>query len=100
FKGNEKRVRQSGFGDNIFQVDAQLDDGLGDLRPDAANDTVGAHQSGGGNRFQQMLRHQGVHHGNAADIDDRDVRAGLDDFFQQALHDDLGTGAVQSSDQR
>ena len=39
--------------------------------------------------LQQMLRHQGVDDGDAGDVDDRHLRAGLDDPLQQGLHDHL-----------
>ena len=38
--------------------------------------------------------------GHAGDVDDRDLRAGLHDALEQALHDDLGARAVQRADQR
>ena len=38
--------------------------------------------------------------GHAGDVDDRDLRAGLDDPLQQALHHDLRAGAVERADQR
>ena len=65
------------------QVDAEMDDRLRDLRPDAADDAVRAHQPGGRDRLQQMLRDQRVHGRHAGDVDDRDLGAGLDDPLQQ-----------------
>ena len=60
-----------------------MDDGLRDLRPYSADDAIGAHEPRGRNGFQQMLRHQSIHGRNTGDVDNGDVRTGLDDGFQQ-----------------
>ena len=58
------------------ELDAEVDDGLRDLRADAADDAVGAHQARRGDRLQQVLRHQRVDGRHAGDVDDGDLRAG------------------------
>ena len=77
-----------------------MDDGLRNLRADAADDAVGAHQPGGGDRFQQMLRDQRVDGGHARDVENGDLRAGVDDSLEQVFHDHLRAGAVERADQR
>ena len=78
----------------------EVDDGLRDLRPDAADDAVGAHQPGGRDRLDQMLRHQRVDGRHAGDVDDGDLGAGVDDALQQVLHHHLRARAVERADQR
>jgi hypothetical protein len=67
-----------------------VDDGLRDLRPDAADDAVGAHQADGRHGLEQVLRHQRVDGRHAGDVDDGDLGARLDDALQQRFHDQLG----------
>ena len=57
-------------------------------------------EPGRGHRLDQVLGHQRVHGRHAGDVEDGDVGARVDDPLQQALHDDLGAGAVQGADQR
>jgi hypothetical protein len=82
------------------KLDPEMDDRLRDLRPDAADDAVRAHEPGGGHRLQQVLGHEGVHRRDARDVDDGDRRPGLHDALEQVLHHDLGPGAVERPDQR
>ena len=82
------------------QVHAEMDDRLRDLRPDAADDAVGAHQPRGRHRLQQVLRDQRVDGRHAGDVEDGDRRAGLDDALQQVLHHDLRARAVERADER
>ena len=77
-----------------------MHDGLGDLRADAADDAVGAHQARRRHGFDQVLRHQGIDRRHPGDVDDRDLGARGDDLLQQALHDGLGASAVERPDQR
>ncbi len=77
-----------------------MHDGLRDLRANAADDAVRAHQARGGDRLQQMLRDQRVDRRHAGDVDDRDGRAGADDGLQQALHHHLRAGAIERADER
>ncbi len=77
-----------------------MDDGLGDLRPDAGDDAVRAHQAGGGHGLQQVLGDQGVDGRHAGDVDDGDGRTGVDDALQQRFHHHLGAGAVERADDR
>ena len=82
------------------QLDAEMHHGLRDLRPDAADDAVGAHQPRGGDGLQQMLGGQRIDRGHAGDVDDGDFRFGIDDGLQQVFHHHLGALAVQRADQR
>jgi len=75
-------------------------DGLGDLRADAADDAVSAHEAGRGDGLEQVLGDQGVDGRHAGDVDDGHAGAGLHDALQQRLHDDLRAGAVEGADER
>ena len=44
-----------------------MDDSLRDLRTNSADEAIRAHQTRRGHGLQQVLRHQGVHHGDASD---------------------------------
>ena len=68
-QGYRESVGERRLGGYRGQVDTQVNDGLGDLGPDSADQAIRAHQPGGGHGFQQMLRNQGIHHGNAGDVD-------------------------------
>jgi hypothetical protein len=74
-------------------------DGLRDLRADAADDALGAHEARRRDSLQEMLGNQRVHGGHAGDVDDRDARAGVDDPLEQGLHHDLRARAVERADQ-
>ena len=50
--------------------------------------------------LMQVLRGQRVDRRHARDVEDRDLRAGLDDALEQALHDHLGARAVERADHR
>ncbi len=93
-------VRERGTRMDALQVDAQVHDGLRDLRPDAAHDAVGTHEPDGGHRLEQVLRDQRVHRGHAGDVDDGDVGSGVHDALQQRFHHHLGAVAVERSDHR
>src|SRR5687767_10504665 len=93
--GGERRLRG-----HRLQLHAQMHDRLRDLRPDAADETVGPHQPRGGNRLQKMLGHERVDRRHARDVDDGDGSAGLDDALEQVLHDHLGPRAVEGADER
>src|SRR4051812_715343 len=96
--GQLKRIGQGGLGGDALQVDAQVHDGLRDLRADAADDAFGAHQADGADGLQQVLGHECVHRGDAGDVDDGQVGAGFDDALQQRLHDELRAGGIQRAD--
>src|SRR5579883_2817798 len=81
------------------ELHAEMDEGLGDLRADAADDAVRAHEARGRDRLEQMLRHHRVDRGHARDVDDRDLGARADDPLQEALHHHLGPRAIQGADQ-
>src|ERR1700749_1077970 len=83
--GKLQRIGQRRLGGDALQVDAQVHDGLRDLRADAADDAVRAHQADRRDGLQQVLRDQGVDGGHAGDVDDRELGAGLDDARQQRL---------------
>src|SRR5580704_286915 len=85
---------------NHPQFEAEMDDRLRDLRPDAVDDAIGAHQAGGGNGFDQVLRHQRVDCGHPCDVDDGDLCARIHDLLEQALHDGLSALAVEGATQR
>src|SRR3546814_17514139 len=59
---------------DLGQVDAEMDDRLRDLRPDAADDAVRAHEADGGRRLQQVLGPQRVDGRPARDIDAGELR--------------------------
>src|SRR5580698_10572278 len=63
-----ERVRQLRLGDHVFQIDAEMNDGLRDLRPDAADDAFGAHKTRRRDGLQEMLCHQRIYGGNAGDV--------------------------------
>ena len=73
-QGKPQRIRHGGLGNDV-QLQPEMHDGLGDLRPDAAEDAVGAHQPRGGDRLDQVLRDQRIHRGHAGDVDDGDFGA-------------------------
>ena len=80
-----KGVRQRCLGDDVGQIDAEVNDRLGDLRTDPADDAVGAHEPRGGHCFQKMLSDQGVHRGYTGDIDNRDLGASVSTIFSSRL---------------
>src|SRR4249920_3546821 len=53
-----ERAGQRRLGDHVAESDAQVDDRLGDLRANTADDAVRAHQPRGGDRLQEMLGDQ------------------------------------------
>ncbi|MNT40005.1 hypothetical protein D3C72_1762950 [compost metagenome] len=77
-----------------------MHDGLGDLRANAADDAVGPHQADGGDGLEQVLGHQGIDGRYTGDVDDGDLRAGVDDPLQQRFHHHLGALRVQRADHR
>src|SRR5690348_5445353 len=91
-------VGQRRLGGDVAQLDAQMHDGLGDLRANAADDAVGAHEARRGHRLEQVLRGEGVDGRDAGDVEDRHLGPGLDDALEERLHDDLGPGAVERAD--
>jgi hypothetical protein len=100
FQGHDKGVGQRGLGHDVLQVDAEVDDGLGDLRADAADDAIGAHQARGGDGLQSMLGHQRVDGGHAGDVDDGDQGAPVSTIFSSRLSiTTCGAGAVERADQ-
>uniref|UniRef100_A0A1I7YBM1 PE-PGRS family protein n=1 Tax=Steinernema glaseri TaxID=37863 RepID=A0A1I7YBM1_9BILA len=99
-QGQLQGVGQVGLGHHALQVQAQVHDGLGDLRAYTADDAVGAHQADGGHGLEQVLGHQGIDGGHTGDVDDGDFRAGVDDALQQRFHHHLGALRVQGADHR
>src|SRR3569833_2068278 len=99
-QGNDESIRQSRLGDDILKVDSQIHEGLRNLRTNAADDAVRAHQARGSNGFQQMLRHQRIDRRHAGDIDDRNHCSGFDYFLQQTFHHHLRACAIERADQR
>jgi hypothetical protein len=84
---------------DVAQLDAKVDDGLRDLRADAADNAISTHQPRRGDGLQEVLSGQRVNRGNTGDIDDRDRRAGIDDALKQVFHHHLGASAVERADQ-
>src|SRR5918994_4947636 len=54
-ESDRERIRQCRLRCDRVQIDAKMHDRLCDLRSDAADDAIGAHQPGGGDGFEQML---------------------------------------------
>src|SRR5688500_16509305 len=77
-----------------------MDDGLSDLWPDPADDTVRTHEPGGGYCFEQVLRDECIHRGYACDVDDRDCGTRIHNCLKQVLHHDLRSRAIESAYQR
>jgi hypothetical protein len=73
---------------------------LGDLRADAADDAVGAHEPSGGDSFEEVLGDECVDGWNAGNVDYGDVSFVPDDTVQQVFHHDLGASGIQRADQR
>ena len=69
---HRKRVGERRLRDDVLKIDAEVHDRLRDLRTDAADDAVGAHQPRGGDRLEQVLRDERVHRRHAGDVDDGD----------------------------
>ena len=61
-----------GLCDHIFEIDSQVDDGLGDLRANPADDTVGSHESSRRDGLEEVLGNQGIDDRHACNIDDGD----------------------------
>ena len=99
-KRHGEGVGQRGLGDHVAQLHSQMNDGLGNLRTNAANDAVGSHETRRRDRLQQVLRYQRIDERNTGDIDDGDVRTGIDNLLQETFHDDLCPLAIQRPDQR
>src|SRR5579872_6207170 len=94
-----KRVSQRGFGNHV-QFDAEMHQGLSDLRPDAADDAIGAHQARRRYGLQKVLRRQSIAGRHACDVDNGARRALVDDGLKKILHHDLRALAVQRADNR
>ena len=97
---NRERIGERRLRDDILQVHAEVNDGLGNLRANAADDAIGAHQARGGDRLEQVLRHERIHRRHAGDVDDGDPRPGIDNALQQVFHHDLRARAVERADER
>ena len=50
------------------EIDPEVDDRLGDLRPDPADNTLRTHQAGSRNGLDQVLSDKGVHGRNPRNI--------------------------------
>ena len=64
-------VGQACFGNNIRQIDSQMHDRLGDLRPDPADNTLGTHETRRGHGLQEMLGDQRINGRHAGNVDNR-----------------------------
>src|SRR5690242_19798133 len=99
-EGQDQRVGEGRLGRDAAEVDAQVDDGLGDLGTDPADDALRPHQAGRRHRLQEVLGHQRVDRRHPGDVDDRDRGARVHDALEQALHHHLGPVAVERADER
>src|SRR6185312_15971363 len=99
-QSQRERICQLGLGGDLAQINSQMNNGLGNLRTNTADDALSSHQSRRGDGFQQMLRHEGIYGGNARDIDDRDLGVRLDDGSEETFHDDLSARTVEGADDR
>ncbi len=77
-----------------------MDDGLCDLRTDAADNAIGTHQSGSRYSFDQMLRHKCVDRRDTRDVYDGDLSSRLHDVVKQVLHHQLSALTIERADQR
>ncbi len=77
-----------------------MHDGLRDLRSDAADDAVRTHEARCRYGLEKMLRGQRVDGRDAGDIDDRYLRAFIDNVLQQVFHDHLRALAVERANDR
>src|ERR1700760_3688339 len=50
-----KGIAKGRFAGDVKQVNSQMNNGLGDLRTNPADDAIGAHQTRRGDGFQKML---------------------------------------------
>jgi hypothetical protein len=58
-----------------------VNDGGGDLRTNATDDEIGAHEPAGSDGLEQLVRQESVDGGDAGDIDDRNGGSGFDDLL-------------------
>ena len=93
-----QRIGEIRLGGHALQVHAEVHDGLRDLRAHAGDDAFRAHEPQRGHRLQQVLRDQRVDRRHAGDVEDGDLRAGLDDLLQQGFHDHLGARGIERAD--
>src|SRR3954470_16188220 len=80
-----ERIRKIRLRHDALQVEAEMHDGLRDLRTHAADDGIGTHEADGRHGLQQMLGDQGVDGRHAGDVDDGDFRTGFHDALEQRL---------------
>src|SRR6187551_2671655 len=97
-EGDGQRVSERGFRRHAPELDAEMDDRLGDLWTDATDDAVRAHEPYCGDGFDEMLRDQGINGRHPGDIDNGDLRTCFDYPLQQRFHDDLRARAVECAD--
>ena len=97
---DRERIRQRRFGGDLGQIHAEMHDGLRDLRADAADDAIRAHQSGGGHGLQECCATSVSTVGTPVMSMMAMRRAGAHDGLQQAFHHDLRARAVERADQR
>ena len=81
------------------KVKPEVNDGLCNLRSDAADDAFGTHQAGSRNSLDEMLRNERIDRRHAGDVDDRELGTRRDDLRQQGLHNNLRPCAVERADE-
>ena len=79
------RQQRPALGDDVGETHAQANHRLGDLRPHAGDQALGAHEARGVHGIDQMLRRKGVHGRNARDVDDGHLCLGRGNPLEQGL---------------
>ena len=79
----QQRVGQARLGLRCRRTRSRARRRLGDLRPDAGDDAVGADQPSRRHRLQQVLGDLGVDRRQPGDVDDRERRTGVDQRLQE-----------------
>lgn len=97
---HDKGISQRGFRHHVFQVDAEMDNSLRNLRANSADDAVSVHEACRSNRFQQVLGHQRIHRRHAGNVDNCNQGSRFNDLLLQAFHDHLRACAIERPDQR
>src|SRR5829696_3683893 len=85
---------------DLAELDAERDEGLGDLGGEARDDHVRAHQARRVDGLDQVVGHRGVDRRDAGDVDHDHLRAVRADAPQQLLRELAGALAVEDADDR
>lgn len=87
-------------GDDAPEVDAEGDDGLRDLRRDAGNDHMRAHEARRLHRLHHVVRDLRIHRLHAGDVDDHRLRPVAADRAQQLLGELARALGIENADDR